>query len=200
MRFDFYEELLTKILRDNDGFITFSQANEAGIQKDAFYRYVESQNLQRKARGLYVAQHAVPDEFALLQTRFPKAIYSFDTALFLHGMSEREPLTLSVSVPSNYHSPALESQLVRINYVKPQLADLGICEVKTIEGNTVKAYDKERTICDVISRKSRFDIAEFNYALKSYAATSDKNLSRLSLYAQRMKMETRLWKAMGVLL
>jgi hypothetical protein len=85
-------------------------------------------------------------------------------------------------------------------YVKPQWYDLGICEVATPEGNRVLAYDKERTICDMVRKRSSVDVAEFNYALKTYITSKTKNLARLSDYAKEMHIESRVWDALGVLL
>ena len=200
MKFEDYSHRLDEILDNNEGQLTFSEASAAGIPKDAFYRYVKEEGLTKHGRGLYLSEDALPDEFALLQVRFPKVIFSYDTALFLHEMSEREPIPLSVSVDSGYNSPTLRDQGVHIHYVKPKWYGLGICDVKTPDGNIVKAYDKERTICDLIRKKDSVDVTEFNYALKIYAASKDKNLARLSEYARTMNMESRVWDAMGVLL
>lgn len=200
MNFEGYSHRLNAILDSNEGQLTFSEASAAGISKDAFYRYVKEKGLTKHGRGLYLSEDALPDEFALLQARFPKAIFSHDTALFLHEMSEREPIPLSVSVDSGYNSPTLRDQGVHIHYVKPEWYGLGICDVKTPDGNIVRAYDKERTICDLIRNKNGVDVTEFNYALKTYATSKDKNLACLSEYARTMNMESRVWDAMGVLL
>ena len=200
MKFECYSHILKKILESNEGQLTFSEAFAAGVPKDAFYRYVKEKELEKHGRGLYLSKDALPDEFALLQARFPKAIFSHDTALFLHEMSEREPIPLSVSVESGYNSPSLKGQGVHIHYVKPEWYGLGIYDVKTPDGNIVRAYDKERTICDLIRKRDSVDVTEFNYALKTYAASKDKNLARLSEYARTMNMESRVWNAMGVLL
>lgn len=200
MKFEDYLHRLNEVLDSNEGQLTFSEASAAGIPKDAFYRYVKDKGLVKHGRGLYLSEDALPDELALLQACFPKVIFSHDTALFLHEMSEREPVPLSVSVDSGYNSSTLRHQGVHIHYVKPEWYGLGVRDVKTPNGNIVKAYDKERTICDLIRKKDCVDVTEFNYALKTYATSKDKNLARLSEYARTMNMESRIWDAMGVLL
>ena len=117
MNFDYYAQSLDQVIEKCDGVITFAQAAEAGVPKDAFYRYIKEKRLEKQGRGIYLSNDAILDESALLQARFPKAIFSHDAALFLHGMSEREPIPLSVSVKSGYNSPALKEQGVRIYYV-----------------------------------------------------------------------------------
>lgn len=191
---------LDQLVETRGGIITTSDALEAGVPKDAFYDYVKSHELEKVSHGVYLAKDAFPDEFALLQAQFPKIVFSHDSALFLHGMSERESVPLSVSVASNYNSAALKDQGVKIYYVKPEWHDLGICEVESPEGNIVRAYDKERTVCDVIRKRAKADVTELNYALRSYAASKDKDLARLSEYARKMSMESRVRNTMGVLL
>lgn len=195
-----YTQALDRILHDRSGIITTEAALRVGVSKDSFYRYVKSRDLERRSHGVYLSKDAFPDEFALLQARFPKVVFSHDSALFLHEMSEREPMPLSVTVESSYHSPSLKDQGVRIFYVKPEWHVMGVCEVKTPEGNLVKAYDKERTICDLIRKRTAFDVTEINHALRSYVSSGDKNLTRLSEYARMMNMESRVWDVMGVLL
>lgn len=191
---------LDALVEEQGGIITTSDALDAGIPKDAFYDYVRSHGLEKASHGVYLSKDAFPDEFALLQARFPKAIFSHDSALFLHGLSEREPIPLSVSVASSYNSPALKDQGVRVYYVKPEWHDLGVCEVASPDGNIVRVYDRERTICDVIRKRSRADVTEFNYALRTYMASKSKDLARLSEYARKMNMESRVRDTLGVLL
>lgn len=108
------------ILEEGNGVIAASAAVKAEFPKDSFYRYVSNRGLKRQSHGIYLSKDAFPYEFALLQVRFPEAIYSHDTALFLHGMSECEPIPLSASVESSYNSPSLKNQGARIYYVKSE--------------------------------------------------------------------------------
>ena len=45
-----------------------------------------------------------PDELYLLQARYPKVVFSHETALYLHDMAEREPVPIVLTVESGYHS------------------------------------------------------------------------------------------------
>lgn len=200
MRVAKHTETLERLLDEGDGVVTASDALRAGVPKDSFYRFVRSRGLKRQSRGVYLSADALPDEFALLQARYPKAVFSHGTALFLHGMSEREPIPLSVSVESGYNSPSLKDQGVRIHYVRPEWHSLGVCEVRTPDGNLVSAYDKERTVCDLIRRRASADVTEFNQAMRAWAASRGRSLARLSEYARKMDMESQVWDAIGVLL
>lgn len=120
-----------------------------------------------------------PDELYLLQARYPKVVFSHETALYLHDMAEREPVPITLTVESGYHSGSLKDQGVRIFYVKPEWYGLGISEAESPGGHVVRTYDRERTVCDVVRRKAAMDPAAYGYALRRYAAGREKNLARL---------------------
>ena len=61
-------------------------------------------------------------------------------------------------------------------------------------------YEKERTILDIIKDKDRIDTQVFSESIKSYFASKEKNLLKLSKYAVKMNMEQALNLYMEVLL
>ncbi len=193
-----YDKTLDAILEANAGIITSAEAQEAGATRPAFSDYVRRRGLERTSRGVYIDPDAFPDEMALLQKRFPKAIFSHDSALFLHDLTDREPMPISVTVDSNYNASSLKDQGVRVYYVKPKWYKLGLAEVETPSGLKVKAYDKERTICDIIRKRATIDSAVFRQAIRDYVRSKDKDLARLSAYACAMSMEARVFEVMEV--
>lgn len=195
-----YDKTLNSILEANAGIITSAEAQEAGATRPAFSDYVRRHGLERTSRGVYIDPDVFPDEMALLQKRFPKAVFSHDSALYLHDLTDREPMPISVTVDSNYNAGPLRDQGVRVHYAKSEWYELGLTEVKTPGGLNVRAYDKERTICDLIRKRAAFDPAVFGQAIRDYSRSKDKDLARLSSYARTMNMESRVYEVMEVAL
>lgn len=195
-----YDKTLDAILERNAGMITSAEAQEAGATRPAFSDYARRRGLERTSRGVYIDPEAFPDEMALLQKRFPKVVFSYDSALYLHDLTDHEPMPISVTVDSNYNAGSLKDQGVRIYYVKPEWYELGLTEVETPSGLKVRAYDKERTICDIIRKRATVDSAVFRQAIRDYARSKDKDLARLSSYARAMNMESRVFDVMEVAL
>ena len=102
------------------------------------------------------------------KVRTEKIIFSHDTALFLHGLSERTPFEHSVTIPSNsVLSDAMMEECI-CYYVKPELYEVGVMKKKTTFGNEVRCYDVERTICDVLRSRNRMDEETVISAIKNY--------------------------------
>lgn len=114
--------------------------------------------------------------------------------------AEREPVPIALTVESGYHSASLKNQGVRIFYVKPEWQGLGISEAESLGGHVVRVYDRERTVCDVVRRKTAMDPAAYGYALRRYAASREKDLARLGRYAKEMEVDKQVQQVVEVLL
>lgn len=193
------QNAIEKLLAENNGILKTADVVTAGISKETFYKYVKGAGLEKAAHGIYLSPAAWADEMYLLQAQIPKDIYSHETALYLHDLAEMEPTPLTVTVSSQYNSPALAEKGVRIVYVKKEWHALGVCSVLSPGGHLLNVYDIERTICDVIRKRREIDASVFNYALVGYMKRKDKNLNRLMEYAETMRLEKKIRETMGVL-
>ena len=195
-----YDKTLNSILEANAGIITSAEAQKAGATRPAFSDFVRRHSLEKASRGVYLDPDFFPDEMALLQKRFPKVVFSHESALYLHDLTDREPMPISVTVDSSYNAGPLKAQGARIYYTKPEWYVMGLAEVKTPTGAKVRTYDKERTICDLIRKRAAIDPAVFRQAIRGYARSKDKDLARLSVYARAMSIESRVYEVMEVAL
>ena len=195
-----YEQTLLSLLENNLGLITTKQAYESGVNRVAFANFVKRQGLERLSKGIYVDPESLHDEMVLLQIRFPKVIFSHETALYLHDLTDAEPLKTHVSVPSNYNATSLKTSGVDVCFVKPSWFELGLTVKELIFGFSVRTYDKERTICDLVRRRETIEVAIFNQAIRNFARSKDKNLNALSKYAQMMHIEKKIREIMEVAL
>lgn len=194
------QKLIENMLDKNNGILKTADIVAAGISKEYFYQYAKKMGLERAAHGVYISPDAWPDEMYLLQAQFPKTVFSHETALYLHDLAEREPMPLTVTVPAKYNNPSLMARGVTIVYVKKEWYDLGIIEAVTPGGHSVKVYDMERTICDIIRKRSDMDIAVFTYAVQQYARRKKKDIPTLMKYAETMHIERQAREIMGILL
>jgi hypothetical protein len=72
--------------------------------------------------------------------------------------------------------------------------------VKTPGGNIVKAYNAERTLCDILRPRNHVDVQIVTDAFKRYTGRKEKNIPLLSEYARMLKVEYRLRSYLEVLL
>jgi predicted transcriptional regulator of viral defense system len=191
---------LQSILKKNGGTVTTAQANETGVSNERLRLLVKSGDLERAAFGVYVLPDEFVDKMYTAQLRRPKIIYSLETALFLHDLTDRDPLGYSVTVPMGYNAAKLCEDGFTVFTIKRELHETGITELTTMFGHTVAAYGLERTICDCLRSRNRMDIAVVTNAIKRYAGRRDKNLNTLMRMAETFQVTKPIRSYMEVLL
>lgn len=146
-------EQLDSMLEQGNGYITTRAVTAQGISKPYFAEYARSRELERVAHGVYQSRDAWPDDMYVLHLRNSNIIFSHQSALALHGMMEREPHHIYVTVKQGYNATHLRKQGVIVHTVSPEIFTLGRTSATTTFGNTVPTYDRERTLCDVIRQR-----------------------------------------------
>lgn len=118
----------------------------------------------------------------------------------MHGLSDRTPSDYSATVPSGYKVVSNLSDRFKMYYVKKNLHGLGVIEGETPFGNTIKLYNIERTLCDLLRSRSRIDIQIFSDAFQK--VMKDKQIDAMLLleYARKLRVESVLNTYMEVLL
>jgi len=193
-------EYLSNLVELRNGYLSITEAQGLGISRTYVQEYISANGFERVARGLYKSPDVWIDELYILSLKNEKAVYSFDTALMLNGLTEGEPSEIFVTVSRAYNASHLRSMGVVVNYVRDEWVDLGRTVAKTTYGNEVSVYDMERTICDILRVKDKKDPQMFAYAIKEYAKSANKNLPRLMKYAKEFGVEAVLRQYMEVLL
>lgn len=181
--------VLDNLVASGNGYLCTSQALSSGVSKPTLAEFVSKRRMKRVAQGIYLAEDAWPDELYQLSVSNARIVFSHETALSLHGLMEREPKYTSVTVKAGYNATHLRKKGIRVYQVKADVAELGAIDVQTSFGNTVRAYDMDRTICDILRNKSSMDIQIFQFAMKEYMASKQKNLNRLMVYAKKLQID-----------
>ncbi|MDO5574096.1 MAG: type IV toxin-antitoxin system AbiEi family antitoxin domain-containing protein [bacterium] len=193
-------EKIDELVKKHNGIIRASQIIETGISKATFYLYIKDRKLEQAAHGIYVSKEAWVDAMYILHLRCEQLIFSHDTALFFHDLSDREPMEYAVTVKTGYNPSKLRADGIQVYTVKKELQELGKTMLMTSFGHEVPVYNMERTICDLIRNRSNIEIQTFQDALKQYANRKDKNLRTLIHYAKEFRVEKIVRRYLEVLL
>ena len=195
-----YMTKLAAIAKSHGGIIETKIAAQHDISKAMLYKLCKEDKIYRIVKGQYILPDDMQDELLSISNRSERVIFSHETALYLHGISDRTPFEHTVTAPSGCIPSAAIKAECKVYYIKPELFELGKTTLRTPAGNDVPAYDLERTICDVIRSRNKLGTETFLAALKLYAANPKKNLNQLNTYAKQMRVEKVLRQYLEVLL
>jgi predicted transcriptional regulator of viral defense system len=178
--------------------ISVAEAEAMGISRAALSFWTGKGLIQRVAHGLYASVDAIPDELVLIAGRSEHIVFSHETALALHRLHNRIPLLPSFTLPTGRRSPRSLDGRVGVYHVKPEWHALGRSSATSFQGHSVPCYDVERTVCDIIRSRSRMDNETFLGAIRTYGASSRKNLPLLFRYAEEMGIARKVHQVMEV--
>ena len=139
--------------------ITNKEAEDLGYSRHNLSELTKSGQLERLRPGLYQLKGKVIDDFVLISSNSNRIIFSQQTALYLHDLSDRTPNVFHISVPQGYNASHIKKRYedLQVHYVKKDLYELGRTEIKSPQGNLIPVYDIDRTICDIIIDREKID-------------------------------------------
>ncbi|MCU4706799.1 type IV toxin-antitoxin system AbiEi family antitoxin domain-containing protein [Mycoplasma sp. CSL7503-lung] len=192
-----YENNIKKYLKQSGGIITTSYCKENNIPTVYLTRMVKKGLLVKVEKGIYITQNGDYDELYFYQYRFKKAIFSYETALFLLGLIDKIPRNIDVTVYNGYKFNE-KSNNFNIHYTNKSIYDLGIIEKSTMFGNKIKLYSYERILCDFISHKDKMDTEVYVKLVQSYFSYKDKNIHSLYEIANKMGIQKKVIEVMEI--
>lgn len=189
--------VIKQIMEENNGIISSRMIEPLEISRQYLSILKNNNEIERVSRGIYQLPDVFEDSFYSFQTKYKKATFSHMNSLYFYGMTEEFPYNYTVTVPQSYHVDTVNEKC-NVFYVSDDIFDLGVCEVETPNGNKVRAYDLERSICDIIRSKNRMDLEQVKKTIKQYMKSTDKDMSKLSEYSRKMGINEQVIEMVGM--
>ena len=90
--------------------ITNKEAEELWYTRHNLLELTKSGQLERLRPGLYQLKGKVIDDFVLISSNSNRIIFSHQTALYLHDLSDRAPNVFHISVPQGYNASHIKKR------------------------------------------------------------------------------------------
>ncbi|MBR2241508.1 MAG: type IV toxin-antitoxin system AbiEi family antitoxin domain-containing protein [Clostridia bacterium] len=176
---------IKQLIESNNGIITTKIIDENKIHRQYLKNLVDEGYLVKVSRGLYVRPDKDINEYYIMGEQYKTGIFSHNTALYFYDLTDRTPFELDMTFPSNVR---ISNDMINSHYISKDKIEIGLTTKELEDGTTIRLYDMERTICDIIRDRNKIDSQIFNTALKEYMKRKDKNLNLLYEYATQFKI------------
>ncbi len=94
-----YQKQLEALIKEKNGVILTKEVEEAKIPRYYLTLLTREGKIERVAQGVYITPDTFDAEMYRIQARNQRVVFSHETALSLHDLSDRDPLTCYVTVP-----------------------------------------------------------------------------------------------------
>lgn len=164
-----------------------------GVPRAQLYRLVRQGQVERRARGIYVAaRHATTADHTLAQVakRVPGGAFCLLTALRFHGLTTQSPAEVWIALPEKARRPRLEYPRLRVARFSGAALTEGI-ETHRLEGVEIRVYSAAKTVADCFKYRNKLGIDVAVEALRDFSRRYRGGATDLARFA-RMCRVTRV--------
>lgn len=174
---------LKEVFEKYNGTVPTKIALDHGINKETLRKAELRGDLERYARGVYILPESMQDDYFSVQTAKSKGIFSHYSSLMLWDYGTFIPEKYFMTFPRGYNSVNFERDLIFPHFVPKAVHELGLTKVDSHLGNSLKVYDKERTVLDMLDYTRSLHTFVIKEMLEEYMDDPDKDLDKLYNYA-----------------
>lgn len=157
-----------------------------GIARRQLYRLVRAGLIERRARGIYVAnEHPVTAEHTLAQVakRVPGGVFCLLTALRLHELTTQAPADVWIALPESARKPRLDYPRLRVARFSGAALTEGI-ETRRLENVDVRVYSAAKTVADCFKYRNKIGLDVAVEALRDFSRHHRGGATELARFAR----------------
>jgi len=193
------KERVYQLLSKRNGTVARKEALNSNVNPNTLQRMLTDDEIYSPIKGIFVQKDKLEDTYYSRQKIFKKGIYSLETALVLHDLTDLIPKEYIMTFPRGYNNPNLGKYFIKGVYKNKELYQLGVEWLKTPHGNPIRVYNLERTLCDVWDPKNKVDFSIRMQATKSYLKHPKRKQYLLPAYLNKLNLKTELIQTLEML-
>ncbi len=200
MNADVKQKKIGNVFAKYNFIMTTAQLKEEGFYHTDIVSLLDGAVIEKVKRGYYhYIQNDNGSEILIINKLFPDAVLCMETALFYYGYTDRNPSEWNFAIDKMVSKGRTEIDypFIRAYRVESEILVLGETE-GIIDGEPVRIYDIDRTICDVLRNMNKMDKEIFNKAIQRYVNDEQKNIPNLMKYAKKLRVQKKVKDLIGV--
>jgi predicted transcriptional regulator of viral defense system len=168
------------------GIVRRAELDALGVSRSTLYRLVREGEVERLARGLYVAAGHEPSAehaLALVAKRVPAGVICLLSALRFHGLTTQAPPEVWIALSEKARRPRLAYPRLRVARFSGAALTEGI-EMHRIEGVDVRIYSAAKTVADCFKYRNKVGIDVAVEALRDFGRRFRGRATELAHYTR----------------
>lgn len=196
---DRYGEI-KEIFESHDGIVRTSDITGRGIHNTWLNKLVHQGVISRIRCGVYEwIESGSQEDTEILKRLFPDAVVCMNSALFIHGYTDRTPDAWHLAFDRNINKKRLQVNYPPIipYYSRSHILEIGMMD-SAVNGTILRIYDRERTVCDLLRHSAKIDREILNKAIQCYLNDNQKSVGNLIQYARTLRVYAKVQQWIGV--
>lgn len=153
--------------------------------------------LIRLRNGLYAFPEALTGNIIDIDTIVPGGILCLYSAWNYYGLTTQVPDAYYVAIQRSRKVKLPVFPDIKLIFQRSELLSIGITETEQ-DHIRVRITDLERSVCDAIKYRNKTGIDVMSEIIDKYLRHPERNLSRLSEYAKKLRVYSTLYQYLQV--
>lgn len=172
--------------------------NDQGINNYEISKMVEEGLLQKLYQGVYTVSNLADLKLSDINVIVENGIVSLTSAAYYYKLTNGEKGKITITLNREQKPPKLPYDLFCYYYTSAKFYDVGL-KVIDQNGRKVKIYDIERTVCDMIRHRSKYDLSLVREIIENYLSRDDCDIEKLIAYSKELRVYNVLIQYLEIL-
>lgn len=185
--------------KKHGGILRTSELNALGLSSRQINRLLDEDLLTKIKHGFYELSDVLTREEVIITRLFARAVIYLESALIHYEYTDRIPSAWQIAVDKDSEKSQYKMAYLKIEpyFIELKYLEVGI-DYFEVDGVSVRIYDRDRTICDVLRYEKKLEKEVFNNAIKRYIQDPKKNIRKLFEYATVFNIKSKVQTYIGV--
>ncbi|MCD7893431.1 MAG: hypothetical protein LUG60_06975 [Erysipelotrichaceae bacterium] len=162
---------------------SYQKLNEA-LKKEEIYKI---------EKGIYSDKKYV-SEVSVINKKYPKAIYTLNSAFYYHGLTDDIPEYYYLATPKN--TKKIKDNRIKQHYENSQGIDLGVITIQ-YNSDTITTYNKERMFIELVRYKNKLPFDYYKEIISNYRKIIDKlNIWLIIEYSELLPKKNMVYETL----
>ncbi len=172
--------------------------NVQGISNYDISKLVKEGIITKLYQGVYTLGDINNLKLSDINVIVENGIISLSSAAYYYKLTNGEMGKITITLDREQKPPKLPYDLFCYYYTTSKFYDIGL---KVIDQNhrKIKIYDVERTVCDMVKHRSKYDLQLVREIVENYLQRDDADIEKLIYYSKELRVYNVLIQYLEIL-
>jgi len=157
--------------------------------KPGLYRLVTLGDVVIRLPRIKGSGSTISQELIDVSKALPDGVICLASALAFYDLTTFNPSEIYVAIPNAAKVPKIDYPPLRVFYFRERFYKPGIEKIE-VPNCTIRIYNKEKTICDMLRYRNKYGDDLALESLKTYLSRKEANVNKLRKYAEICQVKT----------
>ncbi len=189
---------LIKILSETGIVFRTRELNDQGLSNYDIGKLLTEGVIEKLYQGVYTLGDIDNLKLTDINVIVENGIISLRSAAFYYKLTNEDEGKITITLNRDQKPPKIPYDLFSYYYTTSKFYDIGL-NVIDQNGRKLKIYDIERTVCDILRHRNKYDSYLIREILENYLKKEDNDMDKLISYAKELRIYNVLKQYLEIL-